>query len=297
MTKTIARLAAALSEAWNANGASTAFAAPTMQRKALNAKKNVKPLSPIVINFELAAWLMRVLSDGHNSNNHSPGGNDLIEINLADLASPAPGPANDRQRLCKGYQSLANVIVAKSGIKVRWSVSDRGSDLHFAAGAIRKRLENIPACDDACQSMVAVHCRNAPDPMIDHELEHAREFGVGSNVDEFGSHDIGDRPVHQLLIMWNHLTRRKDKTFQQIKLGHDADHLRVVFDRIGVEIVALEHVAEIAHRELARHRPDSLRHVAGNGFFEKFVQGAILSIVAVSAFTSNATAIRNAWIG
>jgi hypothetical protein len=108
MTKTTARLAAALSEAWNANGASTAFAAPTMQRKALNAKKNVKPLSPIVINFELAAWLMRVLSDGHNSNNHSPGGNDLIEINLADLASPAPRPADDRQRLCKGYQSLAN---------------------------------------------------------------------------------------------------------------------------------------------------------------------------------------------
>jgi hypothetical protein len=59
-----------------------------MQRKALNAKKNVKPLSPIVINFELAAWLMRVLSDGHNSNNHSPGGNDLIEINLAHFSEP-----------------------------------------------------------------------------------------------------------------------------------------------------------------------------------------------------------------
>jgi hypothetical protein len=79
-----------------------------MQRKALNAKKNVKPLSPMVMNFELAAWLMRVLSDGHHSNNHSPGENDLIEINLAHLAGPAPRPADDRRRLCQGYQSLAS---------------------------------------------------------------------------------------------------------------------------------------------------------------------------------------------
>jgi hypothetical protein len=79
-----------------------------MQRKALNAKKNVKPLSPMVMNFELAAWLMRVLSDGHHSNNHSPGGNDLIEINLTHLASPASRSVDDGQRLCKRYQSLAN---------------------------------------------------------------------------------------------------------------------------------------------------------------------------------------------
>src|ERR1700681_477297 len=75
-------------------------------------------------------------------------------------------------------------------------VSDRGSDLRFAAGAIRKRLENISARDNACQSMVAIHRGNAPDPVIDHELEHARQLGVGSKVDEFGSHGSGDGPVH-----------------------------------------------------------------------------------------------------
>src|ERR1700693_2941265 len=79
------------------------------------------------------------------------------------------------------------------------------TDLRFAAGAIRKRFENVPASDNACQSMVAVDCGNAPDTMIDHELEHPRQFGVGSNVNEFRSHDIGDGSVHQLLILGNHL--------------------------------------------------------------------------------------------
>ena len=95
---------------------------------------------------------------------------------------------------------------------------DLRTDLHFAAGAIRERFENIPAGDNACQSMVAVDCGNAPDTMIDHELEYPGQFGVGSNINEFRSHDIGDGSVHQLLILGNHLVRREDKAFQQIKL-------------------------------------------------------------------------------
>ena len=62
--------------------ASTALAAPIRQRKAVAAKNAAKPLSPMVIDFELGDWLMRNLSEGHNSENHSPARPDLIEINL-----------------------------------------------------------------------------------------------------------------------------------------------------------------------------------------------------------------------
>jgi hypothetical protein len=36
----------------------------------------------MVMDFELEAWLMRVLSQGHRSNNHSPEGRGLIRINI-----------------------------------------------------------------------------------------------------------------------------------------------------------------------------------------------------------------------
>src|SRR5258708_8543543 len=38
-----------------------------MQRKAVAANKTVRPLSPMDMNFELEAWLMRILSWGHQS--------------------------------------------------------------------------------------------------------------------------------------------------------------------------------------------------------------------------------------
>jgi hypothetical protein len=133
---------------------------------------------------------------------------DFVTSTCGSIGKKHASPCARAKRVQRHQQRAPDIAAAAM------RVSDRGSDLRFAAGAIRKRLENIPARDNACQSMVAVHCGNAPDPMIDHELEHAREFGVGSNVDEFGRHDIGDGPVHQLLIMWNHLARRKNKTFQ-----------------------------------------------------------------------------------
>jgi hypothetical protein len=66
-----------------------AFAAPIMQRKAVTVNITAKPLSPMVMDFELEAWLMRVLSSGDESNNHSPGERDLIEIKLARSARSA----------------------------------------------------------------------------------------------------------------------------------------------------------------------------------------------------------------
>ena len=43
-------------------GCNQAFAAAIMQRKAVAAKTPVKPASPVVMDFELEAWLMRILS-------------------------------------------------------------------------------------------------------------------------------------------------------------------------------------------------------------------------------------------
>src|SRR5204863_9932100 len=103
--------------------------------------------------------------------------------------------------------------------------------------------------------------------------------------------------VHQLLTVGNHLVGHKDKAVEQDKLGYNADNLSVPFDRIGVEIVALEHVAQIAHGKLAHHRLHCVGLMTGNGFFEKFIHSAIPSILVVSALTPSATAIRNDWIG
>jgi hypothetical protein len=44
-----------------------AFAAPIMQRKAVTVNNTAKPLSPMVMGFELEAWLMRILSWAHQS--------------------------------------------------------------------------------------------------------------------------------------------------------------------------------------------------------------------------------------
>jgi hypothetical protein len=222
----------------------------------------------------------------------------LIEINCVQVARLARRPAEYGIRVfAKDINRLGMPVVVKTRYEELLSVFRLRTDLHFAAGAIRKRFKNVPASDNACQSMVAVDGGNAPDAMIDHELEYARQFGVGSNVNEFRSHDIGDGSAHQLLILGNHLVGREYKAFQQIELGHNADNLRILLDRIGVEIVALEHVAQIAHGELARHRLHGVGHMTGNGFFEKFIHGAIPSIVVVSALMPNATAIRNDWIG
>jgi len=52
-----------------------------MHGKAVATNITVKPLSPMVIDFVLGAWLMRILSQGHGAKNHNPAICDLIEIN------------------------------------------------------------------------------------------------------------------------------------------------------------------------------------------------------------------------
>src|SRR5271166_765585 len=62
MANTDATLAAAAREAWKAKGASTALAAPIKQRNAVAAKMSARPLSPMVMDFEVEGWLMRILA-------------------------------------------------------------------------------------------------------------------------------------------------------------------------------------------------------------------------------------------
>ncbi|BAL78431.1 hypothetical protein S23_52370 [Bradyrhizobium cosmicum] len=81
MTKnTAAMLAAAPSAAWKANGASSALAAAITQRKAVTANTTARPLSPMVMDFEMEGWLMRILSEEHEARNHIHPRGELIEI-------------------------------------------------------------------------------------------------------------------------------------------------------------------------------------------------------------------------
>jgi len=146
------------------------------------------------------------------------------------------------------------------------------------SGTRRKRPENIFAGDNPSQSMVVAEHGDAPDTVFDHELQHPRQPGVGTNVDEFGYHDIGDSSAHQLTVSRDHLVGCKGETLQQIELGYNAGNLPVLFDRIGVEIITFEHAAQFTHVKFARHCLDGARHVTGDGFLEKSVHGAILSV-------------------
>jgi hypothetical protein len=193
---------------------------------------------------------------------------------------------------------LGRPVVAAASIAELWIEAARVSsqtELRFIAGARGERPDNILTGDNPGQPVIAIGHGNAPDAMFDHQLQYPRQPGVWADINEFADHDIGHGPVHQLGVARNHLVGRKGKALQQIELGYDTDRLAVLFDRIGVEIVALEHGAEFAYREFTRHRFDDARHVAGNDFLEEFIQGAG-PIDVVAAQTANATSARNAKI-
>src|SRR4051812_29147528 len=81
MQNTAARLAAALSAAWKAKGASTALAAAITQMKAVTANTTARPLSPVVIDLEMEGWLIAdSLSKEHAARNHIRPRGELIEI-------------------------------------------------------------------------------------------------------------------------------------------------------------------------------------------------------------------------
>ncbi|MGY3628654.1 hypothetical protein ACVWWI_005585 [Bradyrhizobium sp. USDA 3686] len=84
------------------------------------------------------------------------------------------------------------------------------------------------------------------------------------------------------MVARQHLARREGEALQDVELGDDADDLSVVLDRIGIEIIALEHLAQREQVEVAPHCPDVLRHVAFDGLFKESVHGASSLIGLVS---------------
>src|ERR1700757_4452212 len=116
MTKTAAMLAAALSDAWKANGASSALAAATTPRKAQTANTTARPLFPTVMDLEMEGWLMRILSEEHGARNHIQARGELIEIKLAGFpAIPIDGTSDSDINLLRAIpRALLRAPPAKS---------------------------------------------------------------------------------------------------------------------------------------------------------------------------------------
>src|SRR4029079_14216798 len=72
------------------------------------------------------------------------------------------------------------------------------ANLFDTFGTGSERPENILASNDPDQAVVVVYHRNAPDLVLDHQLQHPGQPGIGADVDESSCHDIGDGPVHQI---------------------------------------------------------------------------------------------------
>jgi len=101
----------------------------------------------------------------------------LIEINCVQVARLARRPAEYGIRVfAKDIKPLGMPVFVKMRYEravVCFSIAD---DLHFAAGAIRKRFRTSLRAIMPANRWVAVDGGNAPDTMIDHELEYARQF-------------------------------------------------------------------------------------------------------------------------
>ncbi|HMH62667.1 MAG TPA: hypothetical protein VK561_15475 [Bradyrhizobium sp.] len=76
----------------------------------------------------------------------------MIEINCVQVARLARRPAAYGIRVfAKDIIRLGMPVVVKTRYRGLLSVFRLRTDLHFAADAIRKRFENVPASDNACQ--------------------------------------------------------------------------------------------------------------------------------------------------
>ena len=62
-----------------------------------------------------------------------------------------------------------------------------------------------------------------------------------------------------------------------VELRNQPHHLPTFFDRIGVEVLAFEEVAEFAQRQAAPYRLDVARHMVCNDLFDKAFQDVTLN--------------------
>jgi hypothetical protein len=139
----------------------------------------------MVIDFELMAWLMRNLSERCKSKKHSLARRDLIEINIAWIVAAGAGRARqlqfrNRDQCFKGSEFSQRRKMWR--MRMRSCAVGPLASLCGVLGAGGKRSEHILAGNNAHQSMVTVDHGNAPDSVLDHELQYSRQFGIGSDV-------------------------------------------------------------------------------------------------------------------
>ena len=76
--------------------------------------------------------------------------------------------------------------------------------------------------------------------MLDHELQNSRKLCFRADIYERWFHDIGNNFAHEIVVTRHHLRRREGKTFQEIKLGHQANSVGALDNRICIEIIPFE---------------------------------------------------------
>jgi hypothetical protein len=136
---------------------------------------------------------------------------------------------------------------------------------------------DIVARDNPQKPVFCIQDRKAPDSVLDHQLQHPREFRGSFDIDEFRCHDVGYCLFHQCVIAWNHAGWRKGKAFQKIEFGHEADNVVVFLDRKSIEVILLEYFLEIAHQDVPRNGRHRTRHVFSGGRLEESMHGMIFS--------------------
>src|SRR4051812_23588138 len=118
-----------------------------------------------------------------------------------------------------------------TSVKSRWRLEASS----VARGCLERR-DDVLTGDDSNQLLNAVEHDDTPDAVLDHDLEHARQSRVGTDIDEFGRHDVADLAAHQLVIARQHLARRERKALQDVELGDEPDDLPLVLDGVAIEV-------------------------------------------------------------
>ena len=119
----------------------------------------------------------------------------------------------------------------------------------LAASTALQGAHHVFARDDARQPLIVIDHRHAADAVIDHQLKHPGQPGIGPDIDEFGGHDVRDGALHQVVVVRHHVSRGKDEAGKMIEFRDQPHHLPAFFDRIGVKVLAFKEVAEFAQRQ------------------------------------------------
>jgi hypothetical protein len=210
------------------------------------------------------------------------------ECHCAGVAENFPLPL--RRLYCERRTNALDTLTLNQAAinKVKGQSQELNDSGHpFSPGLARRRClatgtepqgpHHVFAGDDTRKPLIAIDHRHAADPVIDHQLEHPRQPGIRSDIDEFRGQDVGDCAFHQIIIARHHVGRSKDETRKVVELRNHPYDLPVFLDRVGVEILSFKEVAEFAQRLAAGYRLDVARHVVCDHLFYEAFQDVILN--------------------